>query len=358
MNLNNINKIKELDTGMVAESISALPFQVRQVLHEARLIKIPGEYSKVTQAVVNGMGGSNIGAGIVKSVFSNEIKVPISITPGYGVPAHVNDKTLYVVSSYSGTTEEPLSAYGEAKKRGAKIMAITSHGAKNKLEKIMIKDNIPGYIFKPEHNPSGQPRLGLGYSIFGMAVMMAKAGLFKIDVGEAENVIASLEIWDRELRPAVNLRSNAAKQLALKLPGKQIVLAAAEFLIGNVRAMRNQFCENSKHFATYLALPDLNHFAMEGLANPKNNKKDLVFLFFDSELYHPRVQKRSRLTKEVIKKNGIEVLSHNLTGKTKLAQAFEMLQLGSWTTYYLGMLNKVNPVKIPWVDWFKKELGK
>ncbi len=358
MNLDNINKIKKLDSGRVAESISALPFQIRQVLHEARLIKIPGEYGKVAQAVVNGMGGSNIGAGIIKSVFSNEIKVPVSITPGYGVPAHVNDKTLYVVSSYSGTTEEPLRAYEEAKKRGAKIMAITSRGAKNKLEKIMIKDNIPGYIFKPEHNPSGQPRLGLGYSIFGMAVMLAKAGLFKIDVGEAENVIASLEIWDRELRPAVNSRGNAAKQLAEKLYGKQVVLAAAEFLIGNVRAMRNQFCENSKHFASYLTLPDLNHFAMEGLANPKSNKKDLIFLFFDSELYHPRVQKRSRLTKEVIKKNGIEALSHNLTGKTKLAQAFEMLQLGSWTTYYLGMLNKVNPVKIPWVNWFKKELGK
>lgn len=358
MNLNNIKQIKKLDTGQVAESISALPFQIRQVLHEARLIKIPGEYSKVTQAVVNGMGGSNIGAGIIKSVFSGEVKIPIGITPGYEVPAHVNDKTLYVVSSYSGTTEEPLYAYEEAKKRGAKIIAITSRGAKNKLEKIMIKDNIPGYIFKPEHNPSGQPRLGLGYSIFGMAVMLAKAGLFKIDVGEAENMIASLEIWDRELRPAVNSMGNAAKQLALKLPGRQIILVAAEFLIGNVRAMRNQFCENSKHFATYLALPDLNHFAMEGLANPKSNKKDLIFLFFDSELYHPRVQKRSRLTKEVIKKNGIEVLSHNLTGKTKLAQAFEMLQLGSWTTYYLAVLNKVNPAKIPWVDWFKKELEK
>lgn len=358
MNLDNVKKIKKLDTGQVAESISALPFQIRQVLHEARLIKIPGEYGKTTQAVVNGMGGSNIGAGIIKSVFSGEVKIPISITPGYEVPANVNDKTLYVISSYSGTTEEPLCAYEEAKKRGAKIIAITSRGAKNKLEKIMIKDNIPGYIFKPEHNPSGQPRLGLGYSIFGMAVMLAKAGLFKIDVGEAENMIASLEIWDRELRPAVNLRGNAAKQLALKLPGRQIILVAAEFLIGNVRAMRNQFCENSKHFATYLALPDLNHFAMEGLANPKSNKKDLIFLFFDSELYHPRVQKRSRLTKEVIKKNGIEALSHNLTGKTKLAQAFEMLQLGSWTTYYLAVLNKINPVKIPWVDWFKKELEK
>jgi len=355
MQLDNIKKMQKLDANHVAESISLLPDQIRQVLHEARLIKVPREYSKVTQVVVNGMGGSNLGAGIVKSVFFGQIKVPISIVPGYSVPAHVNKNTLYIISSYSGTTEEPLSTYKEAKKRGAKIMAITSH-SKNKLEKLMIKDNIPGYIFKPEYNPSGQPRLGLGYSIFGMAVMMAKAGLFKIEVEEVEDVIASLEIWDRELRPVIKTKNNIAKQLSIKLYNKQIVLVPAEFLIGNARALRNQFCENSKHFATYLTLPDLDHFALEGLGYPKGNKKDLIFFFVDSKLYYQRIQKRSQLTKEVVKKNGIDIVSYELTGKTKLAQAFEMLQLGAWITYYLGMLNKVDPAKIPWVDWFKKKL--
>ncbi|MCK4554806.1 hypothetical protein KAU19_07700 [Candidatus Parcubacteria bacterium] len=355
MNLNNIKQIEKLDAGQAAKSISLLPDQARQVLYEARLIKVPKEYSKITQVVVSGMGGSNLGAGIVKAVFSDQIKAPISITPGYGVPAHVNKNTLYIISSYSGSTEEPLSSYKEAKKLGAKIMAITSHG-KGKLEKLMIKDNIPGYIFKPEYNPSGQPRIGLGYSIFGMAIMLAKAGLFKIEVKKAEDMIASLEIWDRELRPIVKIKNNKAKQIAEALYNKQIIITAAEFLIGNARAMRNQFCENSKHFASYLILPDMNHFAMEGLGFPKSNKKNLVFLTFDSKLYHPRIQKRNNLAKEIVKKNGIKIASYELTGKTKLIQAFEMLQLGSWITYYLGMLNEIDPSKIPWVDWFKKQL--
>ncbi len=362
MNLDNINQFKKLDTGKVAESISLLPDQVRQVLHEARLIKVPREYSKVTQVVVNGMGGSNIGARIIKSAFSDQIKVPISITPGYQVPAHVNKSTLYIISSYSGTTEEPLSTYKEAKKRGAKIMAITSHGrgsgktGVNKLEQLMIKDNIPGYIFKPEFNPSGQPRLGVGYTLFGIAVMIAKAGLFKIEAKEIEDIIASLEIWDRELRPVIKTKNNKAKQIAIKLYNKVPTLIAAEFLIGNVKALRNQMSENSKHFPNYLTLPDLNHFAMEGLAYPASNKRTLVFVFFDSELYHPRIQKRSQLTKQVVRKNNIEVVEHTLQGKTKIAQSFEMLQLGVWITYYLGMLNGVDPINIPWVDWFKKQL--
>lgn len=355
MNLDNLQKIKELDTGQVAESISLLPDQVRQVLHEARLIKVPQEYGKVTQVVVNGMGGSNIGARIIKSAFSDQIKAPISIAPGYQVPAHVNKNTLYIISSYSGSTEEPLSVYKEVKKRGAKIMAITSYG-KGKLGKLMIKDNIPGYIFKPKFNPSDQPRLGLGYTLFGIAVMLAKAGLFKIQAKEIEDIIANLEIWDRKLRPIIKTQNNKAKQLAMKLCGKVPTLIAAEFLIGNIKALRNQMSENSKHFPNYLTLPDLNHFAMEGLAYPASNKRTLIFVFFDSKLYHPRIQKRSQLTKQVVRKNNIEIVEHTLRGETKLTQSFEMLQFGTWITYYLGMLNGVDPVNIPWVDWFKKEL--
>ena len=356
MILDNLKKIKQLSAGQVAESISFLPDQIRQALEEARLIKAPREYNKATQVVVNGMGGSNLGAGIVKFAFADQLKAPISIAPGYQLPAHVNKNTLYIISSYSGATEEPLSTYKEAKKRDAKIMAITSSG-KGKLEKLMIKDNLPGYIFKPKYNPSGQPRLGLGYSIFGLAVIMAKAGLLKIKVKEIEDIIASLEIWDRELRPAVRTKNNKAKQLAKELFNKQPVLIAAEFLIGNIKTLRNQLCESSKHFASYLTLPDLNHFALEGLVNPASNKKDLIFFFIDSNLYHPRIQKRSQLTKEVAKKNKIKVIDYKLTSSTKLSQAFEMLQLGAWITYYLSALNSVDPLKIPWVDWFKKKLN-
>lgn len=363
MNLNNPKLYKKLDTGQVAKSISLLPDQIRQVLEDSRLIKIPAGYTqstptlakKITQVVINGMGGSNLGARIIKSLFSDQLKTPVIIQPGYEVPAFVNKNTLYIISSYSGNTEEPLSAYDKAKKQGAKILAITEDGAKNKLKNLMLKDNIPGYIFKPKYNPSNQPRLGLGYSIFGTMSLLAKAGVIKIKNDEIKNLIAKSEINDRKLRPGV--KNNPAKIITQNLFQKQIIVVGAEFLSGNVHTLRNQISENSKNFTSYLTLPELNHYAMEGLANPQTNKKDLIFLFFDSRLYHPRIQKRSRLTQEVIKKNKIQAVSYELKGKTKLEQSFEMLQLGVWITYYLGMLNEVDPAKIPWVDWFKKQLG-
>jgi glucose/mannose-6-phosphate isomerase len=356
INLNDQGQLKKLDTSKVAESIEFLPDQIRQVLDEEYLVKIPREYSLVNNVVINGMGGSNLSAGIIKAVLSEQIKLPIIITPGYQVPAFVNQKTLYVISSYSGTTEEPLSVYKEVKKRGAKIIAFTTDNPKNELKELMLRDNIPGYIASPKFNPSNQPRLGLGYAIFGMMILLAKAGLFKIKPEDIKKIIANLEIWDRELRPS-GLISNKAKKIATQIYGHEPIIVASEFLNGNLRVLRNQLCESSKNFASYLSLPELNHYAMEGLANPKSNKNNLIFFFVNSDFYHPRIQKRNNLTKQVIKKNGIKVIEYDLKGKNRLEQAFELLQIGSWISYYLGMLNQVDPAKIPWVDWFKKNLG-
>ena len=130
------------------------------------------------------------------------VKAPIDIISDYSIPAYVDANTLFVVASYSGGTEEPLAALLAAKNKKAKIISITAHSAKNPLEIMMIKENIPGYIFKPEYNPSGQPRLGVGYAIFGIMTMLAKSGLFKIVVRDIEDIIASMEIWSRELCPA------------------------------------------------------------------------------------------------------------------------------------------------------------
>lgn len=358
MNLDKIEQLKKLDISMVSESIEMLGEQIKQVLKDSKEIKIPKNFAKnINEVVISGMGGSNLGGGIMKAVMGDKIKVPVTITPGYQVPAHVNNKTLFVVSSYSGNTEEPMATYHEAKKRKAKIIAITAHHGKNKLEKLMIKNKIPGYVFEHNANPSDQPRLGLGYSIFGTISLLSKAGLFSVNKDEIKIVLEKLDEWNKKLNPNSPVARNTAKKIATKLHKKQPIIIGSEFLMGNLRTLRNQFCETSKNFASYLSLPELNHYAMEGLAHPLSNRSDLCFLFFDSELYHPRIQKRSQLTKQVVRKNHIEVVSHLLTGKTKMEQAFEMLQLGTWITYYLGMLNEVKPGEVPFVDWFKKQLG-
>lgn len=355
MNLDSPKQIKKLDTDLVSESIESLPQQIEHLLKEIKNIKVPSSYKNITNVVVNGMGGSNLGARIIRSALKRRLKYSIAITPGYVVPKHINNNTLYIVSSYSGTTEEPLSVLKELKKRKAKVLGITAGG---NLGKLMKRNNIPGLIFSPDENPSNQPRLGLGYSIFGMILLMNKIGLLSFTKKEIVSIINSLNKQNESLSITVPTKKNVAKTIAKNLYKKFPILVGSDFLVGNLHTMRNQMCENSKNFSCYLEVPDMNHFAMEGLMYPKENKKIMHFLFFNSHLYHKKVQKRFELTRKVVEKNGIKCSSHTLVGKTRLEQAFELLQLGTWITYYLGCLNQVDPVKIPWVDWFKKQLKK
>jgi glucose/mannose-6-phosphate isomerase len=298
-----------------------------------------------------------LGARIIASVFKKELRLPILIEPGYDVPGFVDKNTLYIISSYSGNTEEPLSTYAEAKKRGAKIAVVTAAGAGNKLAILKEKENLPGIIFTSEQNPSAQPRLGLGYGLFFVLDILVKAGATSFTSGEIDKIIAVLEKNNSRFDLAAGKNKNLAKKIAAEIFGREVVLIGGEFLEGSLHALRNQFCENSKNFAQYLVLPDLNHYSLESLGNPKNNQKNLAFIFLTSNFYRPRIQKRLRLTMEIVKKNKIKAVEYKLAGATKLIQALELLQFGSWLTFYLAMLNGANPSLIPSVDWFKKKLN-
>jgi len=348
--------IAQLDPGRVGDSIAALPDQITQSLEQFRDFALPEDYSQVSRIVVNGMGGSNLGAHLIQAAFKDDLRVPLLLEPGYQVPAYVDDTTLYIISSYSGTTEEPLSTLAEARKRGAKILAVTAENKDNPLLELAREQDFPVLAFRPDHNPCGQPRLGVGYSIFAIMGSLSAAGLIRLDTDQVAETAEWLRQKNKLWGPEKKEDDNPAKGLALDIAGAAPVLVAAEFLAGNLHVLRNQICETSKNFASYLELPDLNHFAMEGLGHPESNEKDMVFVFFESLLYTGRLQRRLDLTKEVVNKNGLNSLSYSLEAETKLGQALEFLQFGAWISYYLGLANGIDPVKIPWVDWFKDNL--
>ncbi len=355
MNINDIKEISNFDSGRVAESIVLLPDQIADAVKQAKRIKLPTSYSKIDKVVVSGMGGSNLGARIIASVFKEDLKVPLLIEAGYTVPAYVDKKTLYIISSYSGSTEEPLSTYAEAKKRKAKIVVVTAKNSSNPLWDLARQNKLPSFIFDPLANPSKQPRLALGYATFGFLAILEKADVLKVGNKAKEKIISDLKSSGKKLD--IGVFDNSAKRLALELCGRQIFLVGGDFLEGSLHAMRNQLCENSKNVASYLVLPDMNHYALEGLSNPLDNKERLIILSFRSSLYRSEVSKRLTITEQVAEKNGIKVVSFDLKSKTRLGQAAEILQVGSWITFYLAFLNGVDPVKIPWVDWFKERLA-
>lgn len=301
------------------------------------------------------MGGSGLAGALAKSLYEQQMTMPIQVNNGYSVAPSVNRSTLYIPISYSGTTEEIVRSLPAARRQGATIVGISGGGA---LGTAVRKKQIAGYVFDPIHNPSGQPRQGLGYTLFGLLGILRQAGLIRLSDSAVKTALSHVDRLARTWDTAVPTAKNPAKKLALALADRAVCTVAAEPLVANAHVFTNQVNESAKTFATYFALPELNHHLLEGLAKPRAIKKTLSFLFIDSPLYFARNRRRLAITQEVVENHGIPFVTHTVQGVTALEQAGELLVFGGYVSYYLAILNGVNPVAIPWVDYFKQQLEK
>lgn len=347
--------IKDLDKANNIGSIEQLGDQIQHIWEIAQKLEFDESYQGIDKVVVAGMGGSALGTHIIQTVFKDHLKVPFIICGEYTLPRFVNEKTLVVASSYSGNTAETLSATKDAIQKKAKITGITSGG---KLSPLLKEKKHPHLVFDAKYNPSNSPRMALGYSIFGQMVLFSKLGLLKISESDYKEVLEVIAEQQLSLSRHTQTDKNPAKLLAFQLKNRIPVITAAEHLEGVAHVFANQINENSKNYSEYRIVPELNHHLMEGLAFPENNDHNLLFLPLNSELYLAENQERMKLTQEVITENKLHYLSHTLVASTKLSQAFELLILASYTSYYLALLNNQDPTPNPWVDWFKEQLTK
>lgn len=355
MNLDQRDAIEQLDSKNMLGSLELLGAQIEQVLEQAKSIVVPASYKKCANVVVLGMGGSTLGTYIIKSVFDSELKVPLEIVNGYHVPAYVSKNTLVIVSSYSGTTEEPVAAMDEAKKRGAKLIIISSGG---ELAKHAAKQKLPALIFSTENNPCGSPRMGLGYSIVGQMFLFAKAGLIALPTSLVKAMMGAVAKANKQCGVDSPTASNPAKKFASQLLERSLWYMGSSHLAGNVHAGANQLNENAKHFGASFLIPELNHHLLEGMAWPKTNPENLAFLLIESDLYDKRIQKRFAVTKDILGKNKTFFLSYKCQEKKKVLQAMECLVLTSYLSFYLAMVEGIDPTAIPFVDFFKEALKK
>jgi glucose/mannose-6-phosphate isomerase len=352
--LDNLDKIKILDKSNLLGSVQELYLQFDQTSKELKKVSAPQDYQNINKVVLNGMGGSRLGARVAQRMFENELKVPIIPVGNYNLPEFVDDKTLLIFSSYSGNTEEIISSINQGLSKKAKIMVFSQSG---KLTKLAEKRKLPGYYnFQPKHNPSNQPRMSIGYQILGIIILLSRAGLLKLKDEKIKKLSSFIKKIKQENDYDVKKKNNLAKKTALSLQTKVPVLIGAEFIMGALHVWRNQINENAKQLSFYFEIPELNHHLLEGLQFPKNNTKNFYFVFVKSSLYHQKNQQRIEITKKVLDKYKFKYSEINLTGKDKLEQVFEIIQIGSFASFYMAMLNNLDPTPIPWVDYFKKEL--
>lgn len=339
----------------VLTSVNALPQQLSQAFEEITSLKFPHSFEAIENVVVCGMGGSRFPAYIVKELFKDSLNVPYILNDDYTIPAFVNKKTLVVLSSYSGTTEEVLEAGRQADAKGAMLAGICAGGD---IAKYLKQKGAPVYVFNPKYNPSGQPRIGFGYGVgshIGLMFALRLVDSSRTEVQSALKALPSLLTLYSVNTPETK---NPAKQLARKLQGKYPYYIVSEFLTGVGNAVANQTNETAKSISSFRIIPELNHHLMEGLKFPTELHAIGTFVFFFSKLYTPSIQKRFHITKDVVEQNTIGTIWHELKGKTKLEQTFELMGLGSYLSMYSSALYQQDPNAIPFVNYFKDQLKK
>lgn len=350
--LDQLAKIEKLDQKDMHGLLESFPLQLEKSIALTHSFPLPGwKNFKFENIVLAGMGGSAIGGDLARSYLTYQLKIPFQISRHYLLPNFVSQKSLVLVSSYSGNTEETLSAYATAKKRKAKIITITSGG---RLYQQAKSDKTP-VLLVPGRLP---PRAALGYSWGALLILFSRLGLIKNQTGrlkEASSFLAKQTKKYVKLSPtSKNLPKKLAIQLYQKIP---IIYSGCDYLDSVAIRWKQQICENAKNLAFVNFFPEFNHNELVGWQND-NLKPDFTVLFLKDKDDHRRIKARMDIVKEIIESQMIEVIEIESRGKSLLSRMLYLIQLGDWTSYYLAILNGVDPTPIKVIDYLKNQLDK
>ncbi len=344
--------IKKLDKSNMLNLLLDFPLQCKQAYDIAKVNKLLLEKKDFTKIVFAGLGGSAIGADLVRSYLYFESKIPINVCREYELPAYVDNSTLVFILSYSGNTEETLSAYQQARQKGAQLILISSDGA---LKEYAKNDKLP-FIEIPRGLP---PRCALGYlSIIPLAVLN-KLGMIK-DIAPyiVETIEVLGELKNKNLNAAIGQKDNIAKYIADKLFNKfAIIYSGSIHFDVAVTRLRGQLNENSKSLASTHVFPEMNHNEIVGWQNPKKLFNNFVVLMLRDKNMHPRVTKRMDITADILKDEGVSVLEIWSRGENLLSRIFSLIYIGDFISFYLAILYGIDPTPVDRVTYLKKRLS-
>ncbi|HEX7364287.1 MAG TPA: bifunctional phosphoglucose/phosphomannose isomerase [Dehalococcoidia bacterium] len=349
-NLDDAKVYKQLDPANMLEHLHGLPGQCRTAWYKARGFELPPDYADIDKVVVLGMGGSAIGGDLVRSLLSSGNRPIILVNRDYALPGFVDEKTLVIASSYSGNTEEMLSAFSQALKSNCKKLAMTTGG---KL-KILAEDaRVPVFSI----DLVAQPRAALGYSFIPLIAFLQKLNFFGDKAAEVEAMVKDLEKLLGELKETVATGSNRAKELALKLHNRIAVIYGAGIISEVARRWKTQINENSKAWAFYETFSELNHNAVVGYQFPHELYSRIFVVLLRCPSLHPRILLRYQITNDLLEQNAISHKFVDSQGDSQLSQMMSLIYMGDWVSYYLAILNETDPTPVKAIDYLKKRLS-
>jgi len=358
--LDDINKIKTIDKDSMFKILERFPEQCKEAIKLSKGLSIPREirtggklsikYVKPKNIVVAGMGGSAIGGTILKNWLKDRLTVPIEVCRSYHLPAYANDKTLVLVVSYSGNTEETLSAYFEALEKQCMILCITSGGLLHDFSKklgVPIAELPSGYL----------PRFAIAYLFFPLVAYLQRLELIHSIEDEIQDTIEGVTKLRDEVKIDTPESLNISKKLATGLEDTIPLICGFDIYEGVALRMKTQFNENAKIQAKAEFFPELNHNETVGWTGLKNLLRNFSVVIIRDDYEELEIQTRIDVTRSLVfDKYSRKVFVVSAKGRCKLSRIFYAMYVGDFTSLYLAILYRVNPAPVGIIDEVKSRL--
>lgn len=337
--------IRRVDRSGMIDIVMSLPEHLLDGYRAAATRHI--EAGDADRVYVAGMGGSAIAGDIFVSWASDRSRVPMEVVRGYSLPAAARREDILIAVSYSGDTEETLSTYDFAAKKGCRIVAITSGGT---LEE-RCRSRGDHVVKVPPKLP---PRSAFGY-LFGALPAILEGWVYGDLGGELKRAATRLEILRKELAPAVTTKSNPAKSLAMKLRNRTAIIYGAPPFGPVATRWKTQLNENAEVLAWASTFPEADHNEIVGWCGDPSARRFLPILFRDED-ETPEMRRRLDATREIMA-HWTTIQEIRDRGETLLGRMLGILMLGDLASIYLAVLRGRDPMPVRPITELKKRLA-
>ena len=340
---------EKLDPQNMYKSIFDFPDQIEKSVEIGKNIGLRKPYSKVNKIVLAGMGGSAVGGDLLSLALRNHLSVPFFVSRNYTLPNWVDENSLVICSSYSGNTEETLSAFNEARSKNAAIIGITTGGILSSWLKEYDCDEIT-------ITRGLQPRAAVGFSMIPMMFLIRK--ILKIDL-DLESILDETrnELFEKRKTYSTMDLQNPVYSLAQKIYKKCVIIYGETGATDKLSIrLKGQLCENSKMLAFVNEIPEMNHNEIVGWENNPDLFTHLVVLWLVDFNGHIRNLERVKITQSILDKLPVEQYTVHLKGKSFIDRIFHSIHYGDWLSYWCAFLHQTDPTPVDKINFLKKAL--
>jgi len=352
MNLDDLNRFKQLDKQNMLAQIDSLPDQLQSAWDLGQTQTLP-DFKDIQNIIICALGDSAIAAELVTVSVSSSIRIPVTLQRGYGLPAFASgQKTLVICCSHSGNTEEVLESFDTAIKNKCSVFVISTGG---KLIQHAAEKNISAWKFDSN---GVVDTAALAYPFGLLLALFSRLGFIPDPADDVAEAIAMMKRSQQHIVADVIAAKNPAKRYAGQLVGRWVTFVGTENLAPIARRWKTQINQLAKAGANFEIIPEATHNTLIATINPNATlNAHTMTLFMRAPSDHPRNRLRSDLMRQAFMLEALNTDVIDARGKSIIAHLWTLILFGDYMAYYLAMAYGADPSEETAVINFKRSLS-